>query len=483
MDVRCHDDDDVVKAAKDWALVNGLVARTSNKLEECPTDRVEFVPFTLYPTEFPRSAYESVVSIQPLVNQLMLKVSRDGDFLKETLSEAGKVDDFTGRLLELHDIVQREGCVQNVELGLFRADYMLDVNRCDAGGHEAKSCKQVEVNTIASGQGWIGTACSRLHRYVLEEANLLERIADLPVNNPLEGLCRGMLDAWKMYNNPSAAILFVVEDKPRHIGDQRQHEYELRRQLGHRISVLRRSLGQLSLCASLSDERHLLVDGKEVALVYLRSGYSPSQYPSEAEWNARLTLERSRAIKCPNVGMHLAGCKKVQVKLAMNGVLEKFLEDEMDCRRMKNFFTGLYFLDSDSESIISKALSHPDDFVLKPQREGGANNFFGEDLRSKLESIRHSDERNAWILMDKIRPVVTSNQLIRPDVADNRPVDVTSELGIFGVVLSNGEKILRNLAVGHTLRTKLAKSNEGGVSSGFGACDSPLLVGDSKAVL
>lgn len=108
---------------------------------------MKFVPFTLYPTEFPRSAYESVVSIQPLVNQLMLKVSRDGDFLKETLAEAGKVDEFTGRLLELHDIVRREGCVGNFELGLFRADYMLDVNRCDedVGGHGVKSCKQVEV--------------------------------------------------------------------------------------------------------------------------------------------------------------------------------------------------------------------------------------------------------------------------------------------------------------------------------------------------
>lgn len=31
---RCHDNnDDVIEAAKDWALVNGLVARTNSKLE------------------------------------------------------------------------------------------------------------------------------------------------------------------------------------------------------------------------------------------------------------------------------------------------------------------------------------------------------------------------------------------------------------------------------------------------------------------
>uniref|UniRef100_A0A914PA20 UDP-glucuronosyltransferase n=1 Tax=Panagrolaimus davidi TaxID=227884 RepID=A0A914PA20_9BILA len=34
--------------------------------------------------------------------------------------------------------------------------------------------------------------------------------------------------------------------------------------------------------------------------------YSPSNYPTDKEWDARLTMERSTAIKCPWIGLHLA---------------------------------------------------------------------------------------------------------------------------------------------------------------------------------
>lgn len=54
-------------------------------------------------------------------------------------------------------------------------------------------------------------------------------------------------------------------------------------------------------------------DGMEVALAYYRSGYAPVQYPSQLEWDARLLIERSLAIKCPSIQYHLAGTKKVSV--------------------------------------------------------------------------------------------------------------------------------------------------------------------------
>ena len=43
-----------------------------------------------------------------------------------------------------------------------------------------------------------------------------------------------------------------------------------------------------------------------------RCGYHPDQYPSEREWEARLMLERSIAIKSPSIHYHLAGTKKVE---------------------------------------------------------------------------------------------------------------------------------------------------------------------------
>ena len=144
----------------------------------------------------------------------------------------------------------------------------------------------------------------------------------------------------KMFISPqSAIILFVVEETTLHIGDQRFHEYELRR-LEPRLRVLRRTLGQLAHVPDLIEtDSRLIVDDQEVAVVYFRSGYAPEQYPGEAEWRAREVIEKSRAIKCPTIAYQLAGTKKVQQMLAEDGCLERFL-DKKDCRKLRRLFTG-----------------------------------------------------------------------------------------------------------------------------------------------
>lgn len=54
-----------------------------------------------------------------------------------------------------------------------------------------------------------------------------------------------------------------------------------------------------------------------MAVVYYRAGYSPDHYHGETEWSARLKIERSKAIKCPNIQYHLAGTKKVSMILSL----------------------------------------------------------------------------------------------------------------------------------------------------------------------
>lgn len=56
-----------------------------------------------------------------------------------------------------------------------------------------------------------------------------------------------------------------------------------------------------------------------MAVVYFRAGYAPEDYFGQSEWDARLKLERSKAIKSPNIAYHLAGTKKVQQVLAEEG--------------------------------------------------------------------------------------------------------------------------------------------------------------------
>ncbi|XP_064108451.1 glutathione synthetase-like isoform X2 [Macrobrachium nipponense] len=454
---------EIVPKAKDFALLHGAGMRYRDRYD---ADKLEFAPFFLLPSAFPKREFERVVKIQPLINILMHRVAHDHEFLESTLKNTVRVDSFTARLWDIYTTVRKEGVTQSVTLGMFRCDYFFSV--------PCQCAQQVEINTIAASFGALATRIGLLHRYVLGELRRPELLHHLPENGALSGLCGGMVSAWKHYKNPKAVILFVIEDITYNICDQRFHEYEIRRQRPD-IHVIRRNLTEISQRGTLTNDKRLIIDGDEVAVVYFRAGYEPGQYHTEAEWEARLTIERSKAIKCPSIQYHLAGTKKVQQELARPGMLKRFLSDS-EADHVRQLFTGLYTLDRDEEGdkAVKMALESPERFVLKPQREGGGNNVYGKEIKDVLEKIKDSVEREAFILMDRIRPPIQQNYLIRPHMPVSL-AEVVSELGIFGAVIGDDKDILLNEYAGHMLRTKLSSVNEGGVAAGLGALDSVFL--------
>lgn len=86
-------------------------------------------------------------------------------------------------------------------------------------------------------------------------------------------------------------------------------------------------------------------------------------------------------------------------------------------------------------------IKEPEKYVLKPQREGGGNNIYNEDIRTWLNQMKDSKERSAWILMDRMYPPLQENYLIRaaeePALAKNTPdlSDVITELGVYGAII------------------------------------------------
>ena len=83
-------------------------------------------------------------------------------------------------------------------------------------------------------------------------------------------------------------------------------------------------------------------------------------------------------------------------------------------------------------------------------------------------------ERNGYILMDLIQPPPLRNVMMRQ--GKSTEADVISELGIYGIWISDGDVCLFNDEGGHLLRTKHTSSNEGGVAAGFAVLDSPFLI-------
>lgn len=49
-------------------------------------DVLQFAPFVLVPSSFPRREFEKAVELQPLINELVHKIANNYEFLKKALA-------------------------------------------------------------------------------------------------------------------------------------------------------------------------------------------------------------------------------------------------------------------------------------------------------------------------------------------------------------------------------------------------------------
>ncbi len=98
--------------------------------------------------------------------------------------------------------------------------------------------------------------------------------------------------------------------------------------------------------------------------------------------------------------------------------------------------------ESQSEAALNAVKANPGDFVLKPQREGGGNNVYGDEVLKQLETMS-TEDRAAHVLMQRIRPPHGRNVILRRG-EPVKLVDTISELGIFGYTLGTKHSIKVN---------------------------------------
>lgn len=75
-------------------------------------DALQFAPFVLIPTTFPRAEFNKAVDLQVTVNELIHKVAHNQEFLTDTLQYTIQVDEFTGNLFKIYETVMDEGVNQ-----------------------------------------------------------------------------------------------------------------------------------------------------------------------------------------------------------------------------------------------------------------------------------------------------------------------------------------------------------------------------------
>uniref|UniRef100_A0A0C9RPL6 Glutathione synthetase n=1 Tax=Wollemia nobilis TaxID=56998 RepID=A0A0C9RPL6_9CONI len=339
---------------------------------------------------------------------------------------------------------------------------------------ETEAVLQIELNTISSSFAGLGSLVSQLHRYLISHfgEHLSLDSKRVPENTAAKKYAEALAQAWKEFNDLSSIVLVVVQPEERNMYDQHWISMLLKESYG--VSTVRKTLAEIDAEGELSSDGSLHIGQQVVAVVYFRAGYTPIDYPSEAEWRARLMLERSSAIKCPSISYHLAGSKKIQQELAKPNVLERFISNEGDVLKLRKCFAGLWSLHNNAD-IIEEAITRPETFVLKPQREGGGNNIYGKDVKETLLELQRNggDGLAAYILMQRIFPPTHTSFLVRDGIfQQNKTV---SELGIFGAYLRNRDNVIINNQSGYLMRTKVSSSDEGGVAAGFAVLDSVYL--------
>nr|XP_043632126.1 glutathione synthetase, chloroplastic-like isoform X2 [Erigeron canadensis] len=446
-----------------WSSLHGLVVADRNfERSSVPGVGMVHAPVALLPNSFPESCWNQACELAPIFNELVDRVSLDGKFLQDTLSRTKKVDVFTSRLLDIHSRILEIGKKEDIRLGLNRSDYMLD--------EKTNLLRQIELNTISCAFSGLSCLVSELHRSLLSHYKkpLGLDSGRIPTNSSTSKFAEVLAKAWTEYNNPSAVVMVVVQPGERNMYDQYWLSTTLKEK--HDVTTIRKTLAEIDAQGAILQDGTMSVDGETVAVIYFRAGYAPTDYPSEAEWKARLLMEESSAIKCPSISYQLTGTKKVQQELAKPNVLERFFENKDDIAKLRECFAGLWSLD-DSDAV-KNAIEQPRAYVMKPQREGGGNNIYGDDVGKTLLRMQKegSEEAAAYILMQRIFPTVFPTIFVRDGICYKE--HATSELGIVSMYLRIKEEVISNEHCGYLMRSKVSSSNEGGVAAGFGVLDS-----------
>jgi glutathione synthase len=352
--------------------------------------------------------------------------------------------------------------------------------------------RQIEFNTISAAFAGLTGIVADLHqavlRYAVEHCHIrrvnpnetnepsLSSTVDLVLpNQALKKSAQAMIKAFELYNNRHACILFVITPNERNVCDQHalitaMEEYQ------SNIHVHLKTFEQLIdelMFEQTTSKIYLKSTHEEIALVYFRAGYIPDHYINEQCWLVRQTIEQSCAIKCPSIRSQLAGCKIVQEYLTHDGIVEKYLTDSNESTKIRSTFASMFTFDDQQTRTkhIECLRANLHGYVLKPQREGGGNNKYDNDLLDVIDN--QQDLLNNYIAMEKILPPKCTTCLIKPNGQHLLHVECINEIGIYGTMLTNvdtNEEYI-NEVVGYLVRTKTTDTNEGGVATGYSVLD------------
>ena len=464
----------IIEEMVNYLYSHGIVMKNNEK------KGVIHIPCVIYPSPIVKSFFEKIDFYQIAFNKIFDKLSRDQQFLEEILNPLSESDEFIKKNLEIskkaHEFPQK----QKIQLNIFRNDFMVDKIK--------KFIYQTEFNTIAVTMATFSDEMKRFYSYFSKKypeffdrfLNKNDREVLIEKSDSIPNFVDSIIEGIKLFNEnyKETLIIFVVQENEKNIFDQRSIENDLYNR--YNIKSRRLTLNEIAKNCEYDENKNIKFENKIISLFYFRSCYTEKDYINEESWKGREMIELSTAIKVPNINSFLTTFKVFQYYLQKPEILKKFCPEELISNDIIRFFMKIYYIRDmnleEQKELYSKIINNLNDFVIKPQKEGGANNYYNEQIKNLIpEGENEPNEllKNS-IIMEKIKPPEYETMIIKND--EMVIEKVVSEFSVYGVILSDESKYYLNKSVGFLVRSKEASQNEGGIMAGVAAVDIPFLI-------
>ena len=454
-----------------YLYTNGLIIKSIN-------GGVNHIPIMLTPSPIPKNIYEKIFFYQIAFNKIIDKLSNDQNFLEEILTPISEKDSFVKKNLEISKKLVNYEHKQKIKLGIFRNDYLFDKKQ--------NFLFFTEYNTIASSMGTFSDKMKKFYSYFSQKYTEIfktysEKEIPLEGFNNIEKFAESIYEAIKLafpQQYKESIIVFIIQKKETNIFDQYSLSDELYNK--YKITSKRITLEEIKAKCNQDENGNLTLDSQLISLFYFRAGYTENDYPNEESWLGRELIELSTAIKVPDINTFLTTFKIFQYELSKPQILMRYCHSELIINDILRFFGGIYNIrDMSSEKVkelFSKIKAEPTKYILKPMKEGGGNNITGDKLKDIIpeEDSEISDLIENSVVVEKIESYEHEGLVIRNEKL--KVQNSISEFSIYGIILTNENKLIINKSVSFLVRTKDKESIEGGIIEGAGAIDIPCLL-------
>ncbi|CAD8206345.1 unnamed protein product [Paramecium octaurelia] len=447
----------------DFAQCQGILYRYKEDGKQFPDN----CPVSLFPLYINYDIINDLKKKTILQQKVVAKMGMDFEWYTSILGRLAKHDEFIRRMISIQAKVEKSETKCPYTICIVRNDFL----------HHASlnQWMQVEYNCIAISFGFISDRVQKYHSLLFDSYyKQIRENYKVKVKQDLNHdiMVDALHKAYGLYNNKNAIVLIITAEFEGNIYDQRYIEKGLAK-----LGILSKRTTFLRLIGNITSENGILrAFGQEVALVYFRTGYTFDQYDNEECWSIREMIELSKALKCPSLNTQLVNFKKLQQILLDETQIQKFLNKD-EAKLISENYCKIWGFDHEDqhEKLIEMIQQNPHDYVLKPQREGGGNNYYDDQIIPELLKLT-PEQRTEFIVMERIKPIPRIGFLMRRGQLDIQAV--ISEISVIGYFINEGEKILVNEVGGYLVRTKRYLDNEGGVAAGYAVVDS-FMVSDS----